>query len=134
VTELLAVYGTLMSGQDYEGRPPVEEMMRSRGPCRIPGRLYTDEHGAYPWLQPGEGVVLGELFEVLEPETAFPVLDDYEDEDRHADHGEGTYARVKLHLLEPDVEAWVYVWDGAARGEPLDDGDWRTFLALRGDR
>jgi gamma-glutamylcyclotransferase (GGCT)/AIG2-like uncharacterized protein YtfP len=132
MAELLAVYGTLMSGQDYEGRPAVEELMRPVGPCRIPGRLYTE--GDYPWLQRGEGVVLGELWEVLEPGVAFPILDAYEDEGRHAEHGEGSYARVRMRLLEPDVEAWVYVWEGAARGEPLDDGDWRTWLSLRGDR
>ena len=132
MSELLAVYGTLMSGQAYEGRPPVEEMMRSRGPCRIPGTLYSE--GDYPWLQPGEGVVHGELFEVLDPGAAFPVLDAYEDEGRHAEHGDGRYARVRMRLLEPDVESWVYVWEGTARGEPLDDGDWRTWLALRGDR
>jgi gamma-glutamylcyclotransferase (GGCT)/AIG2-like uncharacterized protein YtfP len=132
MAELLAVYGTLMSGQDYEGRPPVEELMRPVGPCRIPGRLYTE--GDYPWLQRGDGVVLGELWEVLEPDVAFPILDAYEDEGRHAEHGEGSYARVRMRLLEPDVEAWVYVWEGTTRGEPLDEGDWRTWLALRGDR
>ena len=48
MAELLAVYGTLMSGQSYDGRPDVETMMRPLGPCRIPGVLYSE--GDYPWL------------------------------------------------------------------------------------
>ena len=32
------------------------------------------------------------------------------------------------------VEAWVYVWVGPPRGEPLDAEDWRAWLALRGER
>lgn len=131
MAELLAVYGTLMSGQAYEGRPDVETLMRSLGPCRIPGALYSD--GDYPWLVQTEGEVLGELYEVLDPAT-FAVLDAYENEGRHTEDGAGRYARVRLRLLEPDVEAWAYVWEGAQRGEPIDDGDWRTWLALRGER
>jgi gamma-glutamylcyclotransferase (GGCT)/AIG2-like uncharacterized protein YtfP len=130
--ELLAVYGTLMSGQSYEGRPDVESMMRSIGPCRIPGALYSE--GYYPWLVRTEGEVAGELFEIDDPDTAFAILDAYENEGRHTEEGDGEYLRVRLRLLEPEVEAWVYVWEGTDRGEPIDDGDWRTFLALRGDR
>src|SRR4051794_13919573 len=132
MVQLLAVYGTLMSGQAYDGRPDVESMMRSVGPCRIPGTLYSA--GDYPGLGPTRGEVAGELFEVHDPDTAFPILDAYENEGRHTEDGAGRYARVRLRLLEPEVEAWVYVWEGEPRGEPIDAGDWRTFLALRGDR
>lgn len=130
--ELLAAYGTLMSGQAYEGRPDVERLLAPRGPCRIPGRLFSD--GDYPWLVQGGGEVSGELYAVLDPGSAFPVLDAYEDEGRHTLDGTGRYVRRRTRLLEPDVEAWVYVWDGPPRGEPLDVGDWRTFVSLRGDR
>ena len=132
--ELLAVYGTLMSGQAYEGRPDVEGMMRSLGPCRIPGALYSE--GSYPWLVLGDGEVRGELYEIPDETSAdaFAVLDAYENEGRHLADGEGRYARVRVRLLEPDAEAWVYVWEGPERGEPIDDGNWRTWLALRGDR
>jgi gamma-glutamylcyclotransferase (GGCT)/AIG2-like uncharacterized protein YtfP len=131
VSELLAVYGTLMSGQSYEGRPDVESLMRSLGPCRIPGTLFSE--GDYPWLVQGEGEVSGELYEVDDAAT-FALLDDYENEGRHTLDGSGRYARVRIRLLEPDVEAWVYVWEGAERGDPIDDGDWRAWLAIRGDR
>lgn len=129
--ELLAVYGTLMSGQDYEGRPDVESLLVPLGPCRIGGSLYST--GDYPWLVTGEGEVAGELYEVLDAAT-FALLDAYENEGRHTEHGAGRYERRLLRLLEPDVDAWVYVWDGPERGQRLDSDDWRTFLALRGDR
>lgn len=130
--ELLAVYGTLMSGQRYEGRPDVETLLRPVGPCRIPGVLYSD--GDYPWLVDAAGEVAGELYEVDEPDRVFAVLDAYENEGRHTGGGQGRYARRRRRLLEPPVEAWVYLWEGAERGEPISDGDWRTWLALRGDR
>jgi gamma-glutamylcyclotransferase (GGCT)/AIG2-like uncharacterized protein YtfP len=132
VPALLAVYGTLMSGQSYDGRPDVEAMMCPVGPCRIPGVLYSN--GSYPWLVQADGEVSGELYEVAEPDTAFPILDAYENEGRHTADGDGVYVRRRLRLLEPDVDAWVYLWEGAARGEPISDGDWRAWLALRGDR
>lgn len=136
MAELLAVYGTLMSGQSYDGRPDVETLMRSLGPCRIPGVLYSE--GDYPWLVPAgpdglpAGEVSGELYEILGngcDDDVFDLLDAYENEGRHTIDGAGRYARVRLRLLEPDLEAWVYVWEGADRGEPIDGGDWRAWLA-----
>jgi gamma-glutamylcyclotransferase (GGCT)/AIG2-like uncharacterized protein YtfP len=128
MAELLAVYGTLMSGQSYAGRPDVESLLTPLGPCRIPGRLFSE--GDYPWLVVGEGEVAGELYEVAERAT-LELLDAYENDD---EEGPGRYERRMLALLEPTVDAWVYVWDGPPRGEPLDAADWRTWLALRGDR
>src|SRR4051812_29666566 len=111
--ELLAVYGTLMSGQIYEGRPDMESFVRPVGPCRIRGRLYSE--GDYPWLvAEDEGEVTGELFEVLDGgrDRFLEILDAYEGEGRHTVGGTGTYARRRIRLLEPDVEAWVYLWEG----------------------
>lgn len=133
MAELLAVYGTLMSGQAYDGRPDVETLLRPVGPCRLRGTLCSQ--GDYPWLVlTDDGEVAGELYEVLDPATTLPLLDAYENEGRHTDDGAGRYERRRVALLEPDLEAWVYVWEGTPRGEPIDDGDWRTFLALRGER
>jgi gamma-glutamylcyclotransferase (GGCT)/AIG2-like uncharacterized protein YtfP len=129
--ELLAVYGTLMAGQAYDGRPDVETLLRPAGPCRIPGALYTE--GAYPWLVDAPGAVSGELYEVV-ADGALELLDAYEGDERHTGGTPSTYERRLVRLLEPDVEAWVYVWVGEPRGEPIADGDWIAFQAIRGDR
>ncbi|MCW2991116.1 MAG: hypothetical protein JWM73_1710 [Solirubrobacterales bacterium] len=131
MAKLLAVYGTLMSGQAYTGRPDVESLMRPIGPCRIRGVLYSA--GEYPWLVDAEGEVAGELWEVADPST-FAILDAYENEGRHIVDGQGVYERRHMRLIEPDVDAWVYIWVGEPSGEPIDEGDCRTWLALRGDR
>jgi len=122
--ELLAVYGTLMDGQSYEGRPDVEKLLRSRGPCRIPGRLHDLGRG-YPGLVAGDkGEVSGELYEVADPRT-LGLLDAYEDDE---------YERRRVRLIAPDETAWVYVYVGDSPGEAIDDGDWRAFLQIRGER
>jgi gamma-glutamylcyclotransferase (GGCT)/AIG2-like uncharacterized protein YtfP len=120
--ELLAVYGTLMAGQAYQGRPEVDEILAPIGPCRIPGVLHCV--GDYPCLVEGPGEVAGELYEILDP-AALATLDAYEDDE---------YERRRVRLVEPEREAWVYVWVAEPPGEPIDAGDWRTFLALRGNR
>ncbi len=113
-----------MTGLTYDGRPEVEGALRSLGPCRVPGVLHAVGDGDYPCLMEGDGEVVGELYEVVDP-SILPVLDAYEDDE---------YERRLVRLLEPDVEAWTYVWTAPAPGEPIDDGDWRAFLAVRGDR
>jgi gamma-glutamylcyclotransferase (GGCT)/AIG2-like uncharacterized protein YtfP len=129
VADLLAVYGTLMSGEDHDGRPDVERLLRSVGPCRIPGRLHDLGGRGYPGLvaaPDGDGTaVTGELYEVAEPATTLAVLDAYEEDE---------YERRRVRLASPPVDAWVYVYVGADPGEPIDDGDWRAFQAVRGDR
>jgi gamma-glutamylcyclotransferase (GGCT)/AIG2-like uncharacterized protein YtfP len=122
MTELLAVYGTLMTGVDYEGRPALDDALRSRGPCRIPGVLHCVAD--YPCLVDGPGEVAGELYEVLDP-AIWPALDAYEDAE---------YERRRVRLLAPELEAWVYVWIAEPPGEPIDGGDWLAFLGVRGER
>jgi gamma-glutamylcyclotransferase (GGCT)/AIG2-like uncharacterized protein YtfP len=123
VADLLAVYGTLMTGLALPQQPEgVEDALRLRGECRIPGRLYDLGHG-YPALTAEEGSVAGELYEIVEP-SVLDILDAYEPP---------PYERRLVRLVEPDVDAWVYVYAAEPPGPPIDD-DWRTFVALRGER
>jgi gamma-glutamylcyclotransferase (GGCT)/AIG2-like uncharacterized protein YtfP len=123
--ELLAVYGTLMTGLALPQQPGgVEDALRLRGPCRIPGRLYDMKLG-YPALTAEEGDVSGELFEIVDP-AGLETLDAYEPP---------PYERRLVRLIEPDVDAWVYVYAGELPAEDaIDDADWRAFMAVRGDR
>jgi len=125
MAELLAVYGTLMTGLALPHQPAeVEKALRLRGPCRIPGRLY-DMRVGYPALTGGEGEVAGELYEVVES-GVLEVLDAYEPP---------PYERRLVRLVEPDVQAWVYVYADALPAEDLiDEADWRAFVAVRGER
>lgn len=122
MAELLAVYGTLMSGLALPEQPAqVERALRPAGPCVIPGRLY-DMRVGYPALTAGGDAVAGELFEIAES-AILAVLDVYEPP---------PYERRLVRLLEPAVDAWVYVYAGDL---PPDDviagGDWRAHVSAR---
>jgi gamma-glutamylcyclotransferase (GGCT)/AIG2-like uncharacterized protein YtfP len=125
VTELLAVYGTLMTGLALPQQPPgVERSLRLRGACRIPGRLH-DMGVGYPALVVGEGSVAGELYEVADL-AVLEVLDAYEPP---------PYTRRQVRLVEPEVDAWTYVYEGEPPPDSLiDEADWRAFVAVRGAR
>jgi gamma-glutamylcyclotransferase (GGCT)/AIG2-like uncharacterized protein YtfP len=124
VGQLLAVYGTLMAGLALPHQPAeVERALRPQGSCRIPGRLY-DMGVGYPALTAEEGSVSGELFEVVDP-AILETLDAYEPP---------PYERRLVRLVEPDVDAWVYVYAGEPSGPPIDEADWRAFVSIRGIR
>lgn len=123
--ELVAFYGTLMSGFEWQERLGVGAQLRLVGPCRIPGVLF--DLGEWPTLVEREGVVEGELFEVLDARI-FAELDPFEDYDPR-DPDASRYLRVSRRLIEPDVEAWVYV-----ANEPVDpareipSGSWYEWV------
>ncbi len=124
MAELLAVYGTLMAGLALPHQPEVEHALEPVGPCRIPGNLH-DMGVGYPALTEGEGSVAGELFEVVDP-AVFEALDVFEPP---------PYERRSVRLLEPDIDAWVYVYAGEPPPDSLiDEADWRAFVSIRGDR
>ena len=119
--DLIAVYGLLRAGESGFAQFGVANAFTDAGPCVIEGELW--DLGRYPALVPGEGRVIGELFEVLDP-YVMPDLDAFEDY-WPGDPARSRYGRRKVRLIEPDREAWVYVWllglDGARR---IESGDW----------
>jgi gamma-glutamylcyclotransferase (GGCT)/AIG2-like uncharacterized protein YtfP len=135
--ELLVVYGTLLSGLGHQERLGVAGGLELVGPCRVRGSLFA--LGWYPGLvvddRPGDpsppGLVAGELFRVVDP-AVVGVLDRFEGYDP-ASPATSEYLRVRVRVVEPDVEAWVYVYAGPGRpGAHLSHGDWRTHLADEG--
>jgi gamma-glutamylcyclotransferase (GGCT)/AIG2-like uncharacterized protein YtfP len=119
---LLAFYGTLMRGFDAQKRLGVEAALRYEGLCRIPGELW--DLGPYPGLTEGKGEAAGELFSVIE-ESVIAILDAFEGKE---------YIRRKVRLVEPEVEAWVYVFRGPLDGcERVASGCWRTHALNRGE-
>ena len=126
--ELIAVYGSLQSDMELEGRPELDEALRLVGSCRIAGALY--DLGDYPGLVLGDGWVHGELYEIVDRHVLV-LLDWFEQYDER-DPGGSAYHRVRTRLVEPAVDAWVYLYNRDVRDLPLvPAGDWRTYLRNR---
>jgi gamma-glutamylcyclotransferase (GGCT)/AIG2-like uncharacterized protein YtfP len=86
--------------------------------------------GEYPGLVRGEGTVAGELYEVRDS-RAFGLLDEFEGYDP-CDVDGSFYVRRAVRLREPEIDAWVYVYNRSVKGAPLiREGDWRRYVAKR---
>ena len=124
--EMLALYGTLLSGLPARpNRPdltPYVELVRE---CLIPGSLY--DVGPYPALVSGDGVVRGELWRTTS-EDALAVIDRWEGYEAAAED-QAPYVRRRTRLVEPDLDAWVYVWNRPLDGLVAIPGrDWRAHF------
>jgi gamma-glutamylcyclotransferase (GGCT)/AIG2-like uncharacterized protein YtfP len=127
--DLLACYGLLMSGFDAQRRLGAEGALSLVGPCRIPGRLF--DMGEWPSLTRGRGIVHGELFQILD-QAVFDVLDPFENYRPH-DPQRSSYIRSAMMLIEPEVEAWVYIATGSVGEAPaVPSGSWYQHAGLRG--
>lgn len=126
--DVLAVYGSLRWAS-RAAHAPAPPGLRPLGPCVIPGRLY--DLGPYPALVPDAGGrVAGDLCRVAGP-ADWTVLDEYEDVDA-ADPGSSPYVRRRLRLRDPDVAAWVHVYNRSVAGlREVPGGDWAVYLAAR---
>jgi gamma-glutamylcyclotransferase (GGCT)/AIG2-like uncharacterized protein YtfP len=126
--DLIAVYGELLSDPDLPQAPSVRDAFRLIGACWIPGDLL--DLGEFPGVVPSDGQVLGELYEVLDA-SAFDELDAFEGYIRGRED-ESEYVRRRVQLIEPDVEAWTYLYNRPAVGQKrVPSGDWRGHLAER---
>ena len=126
--DLLAAYGELLSRLDAPQPSGLKHGLVLRGSCWIPGVLY--DLGEYPALVPGNGQVLGELYEVNDP-GLFEELDWFESYDRGR-QADPEYVRRQIPLIEPEIEAWVYMYDRDPTGYPrVESGDWRGHVADR---
>lgn len=128
--DLLALYGTLMSGQGVQERLGVAAALEPRGPCVLAGTLVG--LGWYPGLvlEPC-GRVIGELYRIIDV-GVLDVLDRYEGFDPSAP-GRSPFVRTRVRTLEPGDEAWVYVFAGdVPPGSVIESGDWRAHRAAMG--
>lgn len=101
----LATYGTLMSDSPTQRELGVDRFLEYTAPCLLHGDLF--DLGEYPGLAIGTGEVAGELYRVLDA-RAFETLDPFELYDP-ANPAVSVYQRVQMRLIEPEVEAWVYL-------------------------
>ena len=131
---LIVFYGSLMEGMTLAGKPDLAALAVTRvGPCRVHADLWDTGLG-YPALtRPGDetaGEVLGELWQLVDPARALPLLDAYESL-HDGDEAGSDYLRRAVRCVEPaGVEAWIYAWNGLTDGmSRVTDGDWRGRLA-----
>ncbi len=96
--------------------------MRFISECSIGGSLYA--LGGYPgFVIEADRSVFGELYEV-DSET-FATIDFFEQGDPGLPHT-SLFMRQRVRLLVPDVEAWVYVFQGdPPSGSRIESGDFR---------
>ncbi len=131
------VYGTLMQGM--ENHFLLAPFVKAVCPATVQGRLVhlTDE--GYPMLFSGHEIVYGELVELGDETTALALIDSLEG---FVGPGEpqNLYERRQVTvtaLLGEAMDAWVYICPPAdeercwADGEPVANGNWRTFLAAQ---
>ncbi len=120
----LFVYGTLRSGQPNSPRLGGATLL---GMASTSGKLI--HLGDYPGLVLGEGVVLGELYEL--PVAALERIDDLEGFDP-LDPEASLFLRVDRSVfLEGSAEptqAFTYLWPHASQAPVLEEGDWVAYL------
>lgn len=127
----LAFYGTLMVDPDGPRRGWMDLLGSPLRPCVIPGDLFS-VHGSFPALVPGDGRVVGQLWEPFE-ETEDVALAQFDQiEGFHVRRPTAShYVRREVALLDPvGVTAWVYHYNYPTAGlEPIPSGDWRAYYA-----
>jgi gamma-glutamylcyclotransferase (GGCT)/AIG2-like uncharacterized protein YtfP len=127
-TEYVAFYGTLMNEFDSLDELHAREQLRLAGPCTIEGRLF--DMGEWPSLTLGDGTVKGELFEVLDREV-FRKLDPFERYDP-TQRDQSGYLRRCVRLVEPAVDAWLYVANEAVTSQQLiQSGSWYDHMGVQ---
>ncbi|XBQ16308.1 MAG: gamma-glutamylcyclotransferase family protein [Oceanicaulis sp.] len=119
--DLFAFYGLLRAGERGFAQFGLADAFLDRGPCVISGELW--DLGAYPGLVARPGQVIGELFELVDA-SVLADLDAFEDY-WPGEPERSRYERVKVQLIAPDAEAWVYVWRlGLDEARHIESGDW----------
>lgn len=131
------VYGTLMQGM--ENHFLLAPYVKAVCPATVQGRLLDLTDEGYPMLFSGHEIVHGELVDLTDETAALALLDPLEG---FVGPGESQnlYDRCRVMVTNQQgkaMQAWVYICPSAAEsrcwatGEPVANGDWRTFFAGR---
>ena len=151
--DYLAVYGSLMSGLAPDHQPDFMGYLELVGEVLVPGTLYEVVGGSYRYpglaltceaeakvLHPARRTVLGaerkaqrsasatvaELYRVKDA-TLFEAMDDWEAYDA-AEPDSSPYVRRIIRMLEPSVDAWVYVGNHEDQTKAVQARSWRDHL------
>jgi gamma-glutamylcyclotransferase (GGCT)/AIG2-like uncharacterized protein YtfP len=130
MAELVFFYGTLMTPFNRPGRQRVDQHLAYVGRGRISAALF--DLGIYPAAVPAsEGRVLGEVYEMTEPDVVLPVLDEIEG--YRAEEPEASlYTRIKTRVTLDTgaiVDAWAYFYNAPlGRAPRIESGDYLEHL------
>lgn len=123
------VYGTLRQGEKNYPRYLAGRTGKELA-ATAEGRLFFVADGGYPYVEPGEGTVTGELI-YLEPsryDQTLQSIDDLEEYDP-ADESHSVYLRRRTTVTLADggrTAAWIYYWNcPAIIGSRILSGDFR---------
>lgn len=124
----IAFYGTLTGEHGTLLELGLKEKLTDLGSCIIKGELR--DLGEYPGLVPGDGAVRGEIHAVTDL-AAFTALDDYEEFDP-ANIEKSKFIRRAVRLNDPEIDCWVYFYNGDASIRPrIDPPDWSNYKKRR---
>ncbi|MEM7341861.1 MAG: gamma-glutamylcyclotransferase family protein [Actinomycetota bacterium] len=152
--DYIAVYGSLMRGLSPGHQPEFVRYLEFVAEVLIPGQLYEVVEGntyRYPGLvltpsttgrilhpdrrssMPAQraaerraAAVVGELYRVTDA-SVFALLDDWEGYDARSP-AESPYVRRIVRMIDPAVDAWVYVGNHADRSQVVEHRSWRDHL------
>jgi gamma-glutamylcyclotransferase (GGCT)/AIG2-like uncharacterized protein YtfP len=152
--DYLVVYGSLMRGLGPDHQPDFTDRLEYVGDVRVPGALYEVVEGSYRYpglklfeepesrfLHPGrrtsrheerlkertEAATVAELYRVLDA-TVFEEVDAWEHYDA-TDPENSPYVRRILRMIDPAVDAWIYVGNHADQTHLVPEKSWRAHLA-----
>lgn len=131
--DLVFFYGTLMAGFDRRRRAGIDPKLTYIGRGSIQGALF--DLGIYPAAVPApEGLVWGEVYEMVEADTVLAALDDIEGY-RPDNPDRSLYARSQADVMLPDgsrAQAWVYFYNAPlGRASRIPSGDYLEHVKVR---
>jgi len=133
VADLVFFYGTLMAGFDRRRQAGIDDKLAYVGRGSINAALF--DLGLYPAAVPApDRRVLGEVYEVTDPEAVLPALDEIEGY-TPPQPDSSLYLRARAEVTLSDgrsAQAWVYFYNaplGQARRIP--SGDYLEHIKAR---
>ena len=131
--ELVFFYGTLMAGFDRRRRAGIDGKLTYVGRGAIRAALF--DLGIYPAAVPApEGLVWGEVYEMVDADTVLAALDDIEGY-RPGDPDRSLYTRQHADVRLPDATvapAWVYFYNAPlGQASRIASGDYLEHVKVR---
>ena len=123
MTTFLFVYGTLRKDYDLKLKNRVAKALKYSGRAKVGASMY--DIGRYPGAVKDRSgrEVIGDVFEVSDPEAVFKVLDKYEGD-------EFVRRKAKVRMRRGgELNAWIYWYDPDVSGRtPIRHKDYLNYL------